>query len=139
MVMKKINFCRMVMASVIVAGMMMLAGCGSAEPIDGKYSTDNKGLTFSDFEFFDDGSVTYYCGGYENSHGSYEENGSNFVLTIDDYDEDSYFKDSVAEIQEYCKIIVTPKDENTIAVEIKAKNSGEIYAGQLGEEEYVKE
>ncbi|MBQ9001578.1 MAG: hypothetical protein IJ087_06975 [Eggerthellaceae bacterium] len=117
-----------------------LVACGSpAASVSGKYHTDNLGLTFSDFEFTGTNQVTLFCGGFENAHGTYKTEGAHYIVEISSHDNDSYYYGQVEEIKNDCDVIVTPKNENTISVEIKAKDSGYVYAGQLGAKEYTKQ
>ena len=125
------------LCSLLLAG--ALAACGSPASVSGKYSTDNMGLTFSAFEFTGGDQVTLYCAGFANAQGTYKAEGNHYLITIDDHDEDSYYYGMVKEIKDDCNIIVTPVDENTISVEIKSKNSGEVVLGWLGAKEYTKE
>ena len=116
-----------------------LVACGSpAASVSGRYHTDNLGLTFSDFEFTGSNQVTLYCGGFETAHGTFKAEGEDYIVEIASHDDDSYYYGQVEEIKNDCNVIVTPKDENTINVEIKAKDSGYVYAGQLGAKEYTK-
>ena len=116
-----------------------LAACGSpAASVSGKYHTDNLGLTFSDFEFSGNNQVTLYCAGFKNATGTYQAEGNHYKVTITSQEQDSHYYGQVNEIKEECDIIVTPVNDSTINVEIKAKDSSKIYAGQLGAKEYKK-
>ena len=128
----------MLLLTIVLVSLSLLSACSPSAEVSGKYVTSNKGLTFSGFEF-DNGSVTLYCGGFENSHGTYEQKGSGYVLYIDDVDQDSHFTQIVEEIKENCTITVKPIDENTIETRIESNNNGEIYVGQLGKEVYERE
>lgn len=122
----------------LVTVMLFSTSCGNPREISGYYETDNLGLTFSGFEFSDDGKVVYYCGGYKNAYGTYEANGSGYKLTIDKFDLDSHFTGTVKGIKEDCYIKVKPKDDEKIEVEIKSKDSRYIIAGEIDNEEYHK-
>lgn len=130
-----------VVGVVLLIGIVVvfINGVAVPESISGKYTTNNLGLPISGYEFFPDGSVIYYCAGFENSYGWYTAKGNKYELTIDEVGQDSYYVYTMEEIRDYCKIIVTPVDEYTIDVEIKAKASDEIYLGQLGKERYTRE
>lgn len=121
-----------------IALVLSLVACGAPAPVSGKYHTSNLGVTFSDFEFSGSDQVTLYCAGFKNAEGTYKVEGSHYLVTITKHEKDSNYYGFVKDIKENCNILVTPKDENTISVEIKAKESGYIYAGQLGAEEYTK-
>lgn len=117
-----------------------LTACGSAKKLyPGKYTLGSSisGHTFSGYEFFDDGSVTLYCAGYKNSYGTYQAKGNHYEVTIDTVGQDSYYASMVQEIKEKGNIIVTPVDEDTIEVEIKARDINETYL-DMGKVKYTR-
>lgn len=122
----------------LIAVVFFITSCGSPKEIQGYYETDNLGLIFSGFKFSDNGKVAYYCGGFENAHGTYKPSGNGYKLTIEDFDSNSNFTADIKEIKESCDIKVTPKDDKTIGVNIECKDSDYIFVGQKGEEEYHK-
>ncbi len=117
-----------------------LVACGSPAPVSGKYSRGIlESQIFSDIEFSENGQVVLYCAKYKNAYGTYAAEGGRYKITIESHENDSRFYDWVEEIKNDCNVYVTPIDENTVSMEIKAKELGVVYLGQTGSLEFKKE